>query len=119
MKTLVAFARNHCADWYHQEKYCTRFETDCLLSLGRPCQHFKEAVFPICDPNYKFATETDKYQAVLKELKKLDYNVLETDRDIRRCGCGTPLKLRERVCRKCRKRRSRESAKKYRSNRHS
>lgn len=112
---LTAFVRKYCTDYSANENLCIGRRTGtCLIMQGKPCKHFKDAVFPLCDPGYKYAIVPEKYETLLALYKKLDVNVVESDVDIRRCGCGVPLKPRQRYCVKCSKQNRKDT---YRKNR--
>ena len=108
---LTSFVRKYCACYENGEPSCIgEYRTGtCLIMQAKPCGYFKRAVFPICDPSYKFATETGKYEKLLRLYKKIDPNIVETDEQIRKCSCGQPLKPRRRYCEKCTARRRRDS----------
>lgn len=122
---LSAFVQKYCSYWQKRrpdpnndsktlpEKLC-RGGGSCLIMQGKPCHFFKTAVFPICDPAYKYATETGKYKKLLALYKEIDPDIVGTEAEVRRCECGTPLKPRQRFCAKCSQKRRRQT---YRNSR--
>ncbi|MEE9371103.1 MAG: hypothetical protein V3W45_06495 [Sedimentisphaerales bacterium] len=128
---LTTFVRKHCANWDTSSKTCIGVdgeilfhEGDCLVAQNKPCLYFEKSVFPICDPSYKYATETAQYETLLDLYLKINPNIIQTEAEnIRLCDCGLPLKPRRRVCDKCAQKRRREAYRKQRqkgqSKRHS
>lgn len=122
---LTAFARENCGNWDAGQLACIGVdggkvfhEGPCLLAQGKSCRYFEKSVFPICDPAYRYATETNKYQTILGLYLKINPNLMQSDAAARLCECGEPLKERRRYCDKCRIRRqksaTRERVKKHR-----
>ena len=101
---LTAFVRRHCANWSVPDKYCTNIDGPCCIAQGKRCRYFEESVFKICDPSYRYATETGQYETLLALYLKINPNLQQTEPEkIRLCDCGTPLKPRRRICDICQK----------------
>lgn len=113
--SLTKFVRTYCANYDQKEDLCIGQERTgtCLIMQGKPCQYFKESVWPICNPDYKFATETRQYPKLLAIYKKIDPNILESDTSFRRCNCGEVLKFRQKLCNECRKKARRKTKRLY------
>jgi hypothetical protein len=105
MKTLFQFAKENCANIDGTE--CVMNGSKCLLAKGKPCTYFKESVWPDCDPNYRYASQSKYYPALRDEFTQV-FGRVQTH-EVRRCGCGEPLKKRERICEKCRKKNRRKT----------
>ena len=120
---LTAFVKKYCACYCDTENLCIgehRTGT-CLIMQGMPCGYFKKAVFPICDPNYKFATEPEKYDKLSKLYIAIEQKVDgSASKNIRICpgingkSCKVPLLPRRRLCDKCRDRKRRDDYRKHR-----
>lgn len=119
---LTTFVRKHCANWDKSSKTCIGVDGEilfnegpCLVAMGKPCAYFEKAVFPICDPLYRYATETAQYETLLGLYVKINPHVIQTEAEkLRLCDCGTPLKPRRRVCDECQKRNKKEARRKWR-----
>ena len=98
MKTLFQFARKYCANMDNGQ--CVIKDSVCPLSKGKPCRYFEKAVWPNCDPSYRYATATTYFPA-LRDEYALFYGKVKRD-EVRKCECGEPLKKRQRLCEKCR-----------------
>lgn len=117
---LTAFIRKHCANWDGSGKSCIGVDGNnlfhegaCLIGQGKPCAYFEKAVFPICDPSYRYASETEQYQVLLDLYFGINPDIPQVRaQKVRLCGCGTPLKPRRRVCDKCAEKRRRTSRRK-------
>lgn len=104
---LFRFAKTHCANMDGEN--CLLSGVICLLSERKPCEYFRKAVFPVCDPAYRFANETDQYPK-LKGEYDIVYGPSKTQ-STRKCQCGAILKKRQRMCEDCRKKRRQETQK--------
>ncbi|MBN1126877.1 MAG: hypothetical protein JXA82_17885 [Sedimentisphaerales bacterium] len=107
---LAAFARQHCANWDNGQNSCI-FRIGCRIAAGMPCEYFKKAVWPICDPAYPYATETHRYEELLAQYRQIDKDLVVSDEDesLRLCDCGEPLKQKRQLCDECRKKRRRKT----------
>ena len=110
---LTMFVKKYCKNWDADEKGCA-LNVVCWILRGERCGYFKKAVWPICDPSQKFATETKLYAKLLPLYKKIEPNISESDAVIRRCECGEMLGYRQRLCPDCRKRHRKETYKRAR-----
>ena len=112
---LTRFARKHCGNFDSVEGLCS-LGGFCKLAMNQPCRYFRENVFSICDPGYKFATETKLYSVLLNRYSKIDPRVVQREAVVRLCpDCNkTELLPRQRVCEKCAERRRSASYRKSR-----
>lgn len=104
--TLFQFAKKFCSNMSGDD-FCDVKECVCLLKVSKPCDYFRESVWPNCDPGYRYATQTESYPKLVQEFRFL-YGML-SEKSVRRCVCGEVLKKRERMCPKCRKKHRRET----------
>ena len=118
---LTRFAREHCANWDAGQGACVGVDAEvvfhqglCLLAMDKPCKYFERAVFPTCNPSYRYATAADKYDTLLALYLKINPNLLQSDATPRLCECGELLKERRRLCDKCQNRRRKETYRQYR-----
>jgi hypothetical protein len=81
---LTRFARKYCATWNEGDSLCS-LGGFCKLAMNQRCGYFRESVFPICDPGYKFATETKLYPELLNRYSKIDPRVVQREAVIRIC----------------------------------
>lgn len=114
--TLTKFARKYCANFDRDENLCLLCGT-CRLAMGKPCNYFKKAVFPICDPGYKFATETKLYSKLFKLYSGLDHNLQVKDAIVKMCPDCNLVELlpRQRVCPKCKDKRATAARRQWRN----
>ena len=114
-KSLVTFAKAHCAD-YSSAGGCWKTEKlhmdskppaasagVCLLAEGKACKYFCEAVLPARD---------------CPERIRLKYGVVDRTAKIRAAricpGCQAELLPRRRICNKCRRKKTRERVRRHR-----
>lgn len=112
---LTRFARKYCATFDSGEGLCSLGGT-CKLMLGKKCGYFKGSVFSICNPGYKFATETKLFPKLFELYSKLDHSLRIKDAVIKMCpDCGSvELKPRRKYCQECSEKRKRATERKSR-----
>ncbi len=115
MRKLAAFARKHCANWDTAQRRCI-VNDECLLNQGKACHYFQRSVWPICDPAYRWATETKAHPELVGEYRILYGKA--GHQDARRCACGAVLQPRLRVCDKCKQRNRRTAYRRYKDKKH-
>ena len=113
-QALTRFVKDECANYNRHYQTCLD-DKPCEVLAGRRCGYFERVV--LCPPDYKFRPPGYDYQklfAQYAEQTKTDALVVKQ----RRCGCGNPLRLRQRYCADCAKTRAKtanqQRQKKYR-----
>lgn len=109
MKTttsLTTFIKDQCANYMEHYDNCVLDDEPCDVLCGKQCGYFERYVrgpadYPYRIPGYDYA----KLFAEYAEITKTPVGKVAQ----RRCECGEPLTLRQRVCTKCRIQRRRES----------
>lgn len=118
---LTSFARAHCCNWDDNEG-CCQTVGPCRLQRQKPCNWFRTAILPICDPNYPFASpaEVKNYKRIYENYLKIDKSLSTVPISNRKCQCGAPLLPRKKLCLGCRGKNRRLTKKIYqRKYRHS
>ena len=111
---LRIFVRNECANYGKNDEACI-FADSCKVFDGQQCGYFERAVLGPPDYKYKLpGYDYGKFFAQYAEQTKAEKQQVE----VRRCGCGRPLRYRQRYCESCalkrRRKAKRENQRKYR-----
>lgn len=111
---LTAFAKRWCADWENSEG-CWKTGGECRLAQNQPCNYFKTAVFPNCDPKYPYANkeEVKRYPKIHKIYAKIYDLPSDSQEVVRKCSCGTAIGPRQRMCSDCREKKRRKTKRLY------
>lgn len=99
--TLMSFVKDECANFGKHYQLCAD-DKPCRVLAGERCGYFERRV--LGPPNYKYKLPDYDYQklfAQYAEQTKAENQIVEQ----RLCGCGNPLKLRQRYCETCRRNR--------------
>ena len=110
-KGLTAFVRDECANYSKHDETCL-FGESCKVMDGQRCDYFEKAV--LGPPGYRYKLPGYDYAklfAQYAEQTKAERQQVE----VWRCGCGTPLRHRQRYCRVCAKKRRTDT---FRRSRH-
>ena len=112
--TLTRFIRDECANYAKHYQECLS-DSECKVLSGERCGYFEKCVlgppdYPYRLPGYDFAKLFAQYAEQTGARKQ--------SVRIRRCGCGTPLRHRQRYCDSCamkrRRKTKRDSQRRYR-----
>ena len=125
MKDLTSFIKKYCSNWSTTCRMCVGVdgtklfnEGPCRVLKGKPCKYFEKSVFPICDPNYKFAILSLKYEDISYQYGTISGNIgAWSYKNSRLCKCGNPLKFHCQLCDECKKKNAKKSARKWKKTR--
>ena len=96
-KGLKVFLRDECANYDKHRETCL-FAESCKVMSGQRCGYFERAV--LGPPDYKYRLPGYDYQKLFAQYA--EQTRTEQQRvNVRRCGCGTPLRHRQRHCDDC------------------
>lgn len=95
--SLLAFSKKYCCN--NENGDCILSNWPCRLANGNPCKHFRDAVWPICDPSYPFSSDRQSYYRNLAEYQAVFKKA--ASRSVRICQCGQTLRKRQRYCQSC------------------
>lgn len=113
---LATFVKDECVNFDRHHQTCLDSEP-CKVLAGERCGYFEQVV--LGSPDYKLRLPDYDYQKLFAEYAERTNAKTQIVRQ-RRCGCGAPLRFRQRFCDSCsRKRRQetqKESQRKFRKN---
>ncbi len=104
--TLTRFIKAECSNYDAHYEGCLRHDGPCDVLDGKRCGYFEKCVLGPADYKYRlpgydyaklFAQSAEQTKASVGKVKQ------------RCCGCGEPLRLRQRCCEKCRRQHRRAS----------
>ena len=108
-RNLNKFVMTQCAN-YHSGNECLMADYQpCLVLAGKRCGYFERAV--LGPPNYPYPLPDWDYAKLFAQYAKATGAKTQKIRQ-RRCGCGSPLARRQRMCAKCRQIRRRQTNRK-------
>ena len=96
-KGLREFVRDKCANYGKHDEACL-FGDSCKVMAGRRCDYFEKAV--LGPPEYKYRLPGYDYQKLFAQYSE-QTRTEKPQVSIRSCGCGTPLRHRQRYCDEC------------------
>jgi len=112
--TLVRFVKDECANYNKHYQLCAD-DKPCKVLSGQRCGYFEKAV--LGPPDYKYKLPDYDYAklfAQYAEQTKAENQIVKQ----RLCGCGKPLRLRQRYCDTCKQKKrqktKREAQQKFR-----
>lgn len=105
--TLKKFVKRECANY---DKHCQScLFTCCRIFDGKRCGYFEKCVLGPSD--YKYRLPGYDYAKLFAQCAK-QTGAQKQEVKVRRCECGTPLRLRQRYCEKCIKQRAKKASRK-------
>jgi hypothetical protein len=100
-KGLTVFVRDECASYDKHDEACA-FGDSCKVLDGQRCDYFEKAV--LGPPDYKYKLPGYDYGKLFAQYA--EQTKTETQQvNLRRCGCGTRLRHRQRYCDECARKR--------------
>ena len=99
IKGLNVFVRRECANAIGTDGACL-IEGSCRVLAGQRCGYFEQIV--LGPPDYPHRLPGYDYARLFAEYAQQTGAATQRVRQ-RHCGCGTPLRRRERLCAKCRR----------------
>ena len=92
--TLTRFIKDECANYDRHHQACL-FGDSCKLLDGQQCGYFEKCV--LGPPDYKYKLPGYDYTKLFAQYAEQTRTEKQTV-EVRRCDCGTPLRLRQRYC---------------------
>jgi len=96
-KGLRVFLRDECANYNKHDEACL-FGDSCKVMDAQRCDYFEKAV--LAPPDYKCKLPGYDYQKLFAQYAE-QTKAEKQQVNVRRCGCGTPLRHRQRYCNEC------------------
>jgi hypothetical protein len=104
-KGLREFIRDECANYDKHDETCL-FGDSCKIMDGQRCDYFEKAV--LGPPDYRLKLPDYDYQKLFAQYAE-QTKAEKQQVNVRRCGCGTPLRHRQRFCDECTLKRRRKT----------
>jgi len=99
---LIGFLKDNRANYDRHYQSCL-FADLCKVFDGERCGYFEKCV--LGPPDYKYKLPEYDYAKLFAQYANLT-GAKKQKVKVRRCECGTPLRLRQRYCERCSKQRA-------------
>ncbi len=100
--TITRFLKDNCANYDKHYQKCL-FAESCRVFDGQRCGYFER--FILGPPDYKYKLPGYDYSKLFAQYADLTKTKKQRVK-VRRCECGTPLRIRQRYCESCSKQRA-------------
>ena len=106
---LKGFIKDECANYDKHYQSCI-WDRPCMVLSSARCGYFEKVV--LCPAGYKFRLPDYDYQKLSAQYTEQTRTQAESVNQ-RLCGCGNPLRHRQRFCDDCTQKRRKDTNRKH------